>query len=117
MWVAINLWSLDLSIVQVVIIPLILGFLLQTFFAKQTQQAAKVLPLVSVITIVVIVAGVVAGIQNKIASTGLMIFAVVVLHNVFSFLLGFLFARLMEMNLAKQKAAAMEVGMQNSGLG
>lgn len=116
-WVAIDLWSLFLSIIQVVIIPLVLGFLLQKFFAKQTQQAVKALPLVSVVAIVLIVAGVVAGSQEKIATTGLLIFAVVVMHNVFGFLLGFFFARLLGMSLAKQKAVAMEIGMQNSGLG
>jgi BASS family bile acid:Na+ symporter len=78
---------------------------------------AKALPLVSVISIVLIVSAVVAGSQDQLAKTGLLIFAVVVLHNVLGFLLGFFFARLCGMDLAKQNAVAMEVGMQNSGLG
>ncbi|SHE67931.1 bile acid:Na+ symporter, BASS family [Seinonella peptonophila] len=116
-WVDIHFWSLFLSIVQVIIIPLALGFLVQKFFGKQTKAAVQALPLISVIAIVMIVSGVVAGSQEKLAATGLMIFAVVILHNLLGFLLGFLFARLFGMDLAKQKAVAMEVGMQNSGLG
>ncbi|QDX94181.1 bile acid:sodium symporter family protein [Brevibacillus laterosporus] len=116
-WVDINIWSLFYSIIQVVIIPLALGFLVKKFFGKQAAASVKALPLVSVVAIVMIICGVVAGNQAKLASAGVMIFAVVVLHNVLGFLLGFLFARLCGMDLAKQKAVAMEVGMQNSGLG
>lgn len=116
-WVDINMWSLFVSIIQVVIIPLALGFVIRKFFGKQAEASAKALPLVSTIAIVMIVAGVVAGSHDKLATTGPLIFAVVILHNVLGFLLGFLLARLFGMDLAKQKAVAMEVGMQNSGLG
>ncbi|MBO1000298.1 bile acid:sodium symporter family protein [Bacillus sp. SD075] len=116
-WVNISIGSLFISIIQVVIIPLMLGFLVKKFFGKQAEAGAKALPLVSVISIVLIVSAVVAGSQAQLAKTGLLIFAVVVLHNVLGFLLGFFFARLCGMDLAKQKAVAMEVGMQNSGLG
>ncbi|MEH7504165.1 bile acid:sodium symporter family protein [Neobacillus drentensis] len=109
--------SLFLSIVQVVIVPLAVGFLIKKLFGKQAQAGAKALPLVSVIAIVLIVSAVVAGSAAKIAETGLLIFGVVILHNLLGFLIGFFFARLCGMDLAKQKAVAMEVGMQNSGLG
>ena len=102
---------------QVVIIPLALGFIIKKFFGKQAQAGAKALPLVSVIAIVLIVSAVVAGSAAKIAETGLLIFGVVILHNLLGFLIGFFFARVCGMDLAKQKAVAMEVGMQNSGLG
>lgn len=116
-WVNIGFGSLFLSIVQVVIIPLALGFIIKKFFGKQAEAGAKALPLVSVISIVLIVSAVVAGNKEQIAKTGLLIFAVVILHNVLGFILGFFFARICGMDLAKQKAVAMEVGMQNSGLG
>jgi BASS family bile acid:Na+ symporter len=116
-WVDIHMWSLILSIVQVVIIPLALGFIMKKFFRKQAESSVQALPLVSTIAIVMIVAGVVAGSQGKIATTGLLIFAVVILHNVLGFALGFFLSRLLGMDLSKQKAVAMEVGMQNSGLG
>ncbi|WP_419880939.1 bile acid:sodium symporter family protein [Peribacillus sp. B-H-3] len=116
-WVDISIGSLFLSIVQVVIIPLALGFIIKKFFAKGAKGGQKAMPLVSVISIVLIVSAVVAGSQEQIAKTGWLIFAVVVLHNTLGFVLGFFFSRLCGMDLAKQKAVAMEVGMQNSGLG
>ncbi|NHM30887.1 bile acid:sodium symporter family protein [Neobacillus terrae] len=116
-WVNISVASLFLSIVQVIIVPLLVGFIIKKFFGKQAKAGAKAMPLVSVIAIVLIVSGVVAGSAEKLAQTGLLIFGVVILHNLLGFLLGFFFARLCGMDLAKQKAVSMEVGMQNSGLG
>ncbi|MED4024303.1 bile acid:sodium symporter family protein [Priestia aryabhattai] len=116
-WVDIDIMSLIISIIQVVIIPLALGFTVKKFFGKAAEASSKALPLVSVVAIVLIVSAVVAGSQAQLAKTGGIIFAVVVLHNILGFTIGFFFARLCGMDLAKQKAVAMEVGMQNSGLG
>ena len=41
----------------------------------------------------------------------------VVLHNGLGYLLGFVVAKLFKLNFADSKAVAIEVGMQNSGLG
>ncbi|OXS68533.1 sodium transporter [Lysinibacillus sp. KCTC 33748] len=109
--------ALFMSIVKVIIIPIALGFIVQKFFNKQAKASVKVMPLVSVVAIVAIVAAVVAGNQQKIAETGLIIFAVVVLHNCLGYFIGYLFGKIFGMNLAKKKAIAIEVGMQNSGLG
>ena len=75
------------------------------------------LPLVSVIGIVLIVAAVVGTSKTAIVQSGLMIFAVVILHNGLGYLLGFFIAKAAGQSLAKRKAIAIEVGMQNSGLG
>ncbi|WP_379971277.1 bile acid:sodium symporter family protein [Ectobacillus sp. sgz5001026] len=116
-WVAISFSGLFINIIQVVIVPLALGLIIKRFFGKQANASTKVLPLISVIAIVLIIAGVVAGSQAQLAKYGLSILGVVALHNILGFLFGFFFARLFGMDLSKQKAVALEVGMQNSGLG
>lgn len=79
--------------------------------------AATCLPLISVVSIVLIVMAVVAVSQPNIAKSGPLVFAVVVLHNGLGYVVGYLAAKLFKMNLAKRKCLAIEVGMQNSGLG
>ncbi|MED1876526.1 bile acid:sodium symporter family protein [Brevibacillus borstelensis] len=116
-WVPVDALALLWSILQIVIIPIVLGFIVKTLFKKPAEAGAKALPLVSTIAIVAIVAAVVAGSQQKIATTGLAIFGVVILHNGLGLLIGYLFGKLFGMNRAKQKAISIEVGMQNSGLG
>src|SRR5690606_32864489 len=83
----------------------------------RVKAFVAVLPLVSVAAIVAIVAAVVAGSQERIATTGLTIFAVVVLHNGLGLMLGYLLAKAFGLNVAQRKTMSIEVGMQNSGLG
>lgn len=116
-WMNINTESLFMDIVTVVIVPIVLGVIVKALFQKQAAASAKALPLISTIAIVLIVAIVVAINKGKIVETGLMIFAVVILHNVLGYLLGYGFAKLFGLNLAKRKAVTLETGMQNSGLG
>lgn len=116
-WIPVDPGGLFLSIVKIVIVPIVLGVVAKKLFNKQAQSSVKVLPLVSIIAIVAIVAAVVSVSQQAIAKTGLIIFAVVVLHNVLGYLIGYAFGKLFKMDLSKRKAVAIEVGMQNSGLG
>ncbi|KFI32372.1 sodium transporter [Haematobacter missouriensis] len=110
-------WAMFLSIVKVVLVPLALGFAAQKIMPGLVRKAVPALPLVSVSGIVLIVAAVVAASRASILQSGLMIFAVVVLHNGLGYLIGFFAARAAGLSLAKRKAIAIEVGMQNSGLG
>ena len=116
-WMAINTASLFTDIVQVVILPIVLGLVAKALFGRQAAASVKALPLVSTMAIVLIVAIVVGLNQPKLLTSGLLILAAVVLHNLLGFMLGYLFASMFGMDLAKRKAVMMETGMQNSGLG
>ena len=116
-WLPVSFAELFWSILQVVLLPIALGVVAQRLFGARVGKVVEVLPLVSVVCIVVIVAAVVAASQAKIAESGLLIMAVVILHNSFGFLLGYLAGRVFGLPLAQRKSLALEVGMQNSGLG
>ena len=115
-WVEISLAAMMMSIVQVVILPIVAGLIINSFFEAQVQKIVKILPLVSVTAIVLIVGGVVAVSSQKIMETGLLIMAVVMCHNLLGYGTGFLLAKALHMDLSKAKAISIEVGMQNSGL-
>ena len=63
-----------------------------------------------------IVGAVVSHNSEKILSTGLVIFAIVILHNLLGYLCGYLVGVLLKMDAARKKAVSIEIGMQNSGL-
>jgi len=115
-WVDISLSAMMLSIVQVVILPIVLGIIINSFFETHVQKFIKILPLISVVAIVLIVGGVVAVSAQKIMETGLLIMTVVICHNLLGYGTGFLLAKALHMDIAKAKAISIEVGMQNSGL-
>ena len=114
--VNVDIGSMFLSIIQVVIIPITLGLLINKLFGNITRKVSDALPAVSVTAICLIVASVVSHNSEKILSTGLIILAVVVLHNLLGYLCGYLIGVLFKMDLPRKKAIAIEVGMQNSGL-
>ncbi|MBR1737314.1 MAG: bile acid:sodium symporter family protein, partial [Firmicutes bacterium] len=47
--------------------------------------------------------------------TGIVVFAVVILHNLLGYLCGYGIGKLFKMDMARKKAVAIEIGMQNSG--
>jgi BASS family bile acid:Na+ symporter len=113
----INTKAVFMDIVQVVIVPIVLGILAKSLFRRQAAASVKALPLVSTAAIVLIVAIVVGLNQPKLVTNGLLTLSAVILHNLLGFALGYLFARMFGMDLAKRKAVMLETGMQNSGLG
>jgi len=116
-WIPIDAGSMFIDILKVVIFPIILGVFLRTLFKQKTEQYIQIMPLISVIAIVVIVAAIIAASKASILQSGLLILGVVILHNGLGFLLGFWASRLFKLSYFDSKAVAIEVGMQNSGLG
>ena len=114
--VNVDTYSMFISIINVVIIPIVLGFVINKFFAKFTQKVIKILPLISVMGICMIVASVVSHNALKILSTGLIVFTIVILHNVLGYVCGFGLGKILKYNTAKTKAISIEIGLQNSGL-
>ncbi len=114
--VDVNVWSMFLSIVQVVILPIVLGFLINHFFKKFTETVVEILPLISTLAIVAIVAAVVSANSANLMTSGALIIVVVILHNVLGYLLGYVIGKVLKLDETKCRAISIEVGMQNSGL-
>ena len=110
-------WDLFLSTVQIVLLPVLLGIVVHHLFPRLVKAALPVAPLVSVLTIALIVASIVG--QNAEAikkSGGILLLAVFLLH-AGGFFLGYLFSRLLGYGTIVNRTISIEVGMQNSGLG
>ena len=114
--VSVDVMSMFLSIIQVVIVPITLGLLINKLFGEFTQRLGDALPSISVAAICFIIASVVSHNSEKILATGAVILAVVVLHNLLGYLCGYLTGVLFKMDMPRKKAVAIEIGMQNSGL-
>ncbi len=114
--VSVNMNAMFISIVQVVIVPITLGFIINKLFTEITQKLVAVLPLISVGAICLIIASVVSNNSARILSTGFIVFAVVICHNVLGYLCGYGIGKILKLPVAKTKALSIEIGMQNSGL-
>ncbi|WP_157983450.1 bile acid:sodium symporter family protein, partial [Nocardiopsis sp. TNDT3] len=108
--------DLFVSILQVVLVPVLAGLLLRMAARRFVERVLPVLPLVSVLGIVVVVAAVVGANADAVLSSGLLVALAVVLHNSLGLTLGYLLGVVTKLPETARRAVSVEVGMQNSGL-
>ncbi|STC70266.1 predicted Na+-dependent transporter [Corynebacterium pilosum] len=104
------------SIVQVVLVPVVAGLVVRLLLPGVVKAVLPVLPWASVIAISMIVAIVVSGSRDQLATAGLTVLVAVILHNTFGYLLGYLTGKFTRQPETTRRTMAVEVGMQNSGL-
>ena len=114
--VNINMMGMFHSILQVVIIPISLGFAINHFFRKLAERLLPYLPMISTMTISLIVASIISINADKILECSLTLGLVIICHNVLGLILGYALSVLFHVSKPKRTAIAIEVGMQNSGL-
>lgn len=105
-----------LSVLKIVVAPVALGVLINTFFGRLIRPVAAVFPLVSVAAIVLAIAVVVALSADRIPEIGLLVVIGVVLHNLVGLVAGYGGGMLFGQDRKTCRTLSIEVGMQNSGL-
>lgn len=108
--------GLFVSIIQIVLVPVVVGLLLRRFAARVVEKVLDALPLVSVVGIALVVMAVVAGSADALLEVGALVVLAVVLHNGLGLVLGYGLAKLGRLPATGRRAVSIEVGMQNSGL-
>ncbi|MCB4998796.1 bile acid:sodium symporter family protein [Streptococcus mutans] len=117
-YIAVPALSLFLSTLRIVVVPIILGVLIHTFFGKKIAAVIKLMPLISQVAILLIIGAVVsANHANIFTAATASVIPVVMLHNLCGYSLGYAFAKLLHLEEPQQKAITFEVGMQDSSLG
>lgn len=108
--------SMAWSIVQIVLLPVLLGLAIRFFLPRLVTKALPALPWISVLAITLVVVAVVAGSAKAIFAAGLLVLVAVILHNGLGYALGYGAARAFKLPIPARRTTAIEVGMQNSGL-
>jgi len=109
--------SMFFSIFKMVVIPLLVGFSLRSIFPTAIEEIKEIFPAVSVIFISFICGLVVALNRDSFGQINWLIFAAIVLHNFFGLFFGYLAGLLYRLDIRRVRTLAIEVGMQNAGLG
>lgn len=106
------------SILLVTIMPVAIGFGLNTWFGRRKAygEVIKVMPGIAVLGLAAIVGGVVSAHGHNFASSGALIFVGVFLHNSIGYVLGYIVGIMSRFSKAKRRTVSIEVGMQNAGL-
>ena len=112
----VNVTGMLVSIFQVVILPIVLGLLVNRFMRNWANCLTVYLPMISTLTISLIIACIVSAHSSAIIQCSLLLWSVVIAHNVLGLLLGYTVGTVLHLKSPKRTAITIEVGMQNSGL-
>ncbi|WP_461462020.1 bile acid:sodium symporter family protein [Methanobrevibacter sp.] len=105
-----------ISIVQIVIIPIGLGLILNYKFPHFCEELKEYLPAVSSLVIAIIVAGVIGSNKEAIISSSMIIILAIILQYFAGMALGFIIGYLSGMKRKQMITIAIELCFQNSGL-
>jgi len=104
------------TVFKIIFLPVMLGVLANHYFHRALSPVRKVFPLLSVLSIVLIIMIIVALNHDSLANVASGLAAVVVLHNSVGLLGGYWLPRWLGRDERECRTLAIEVGMQNSGL-
>ena len=116
-WLPVHPAALFITIMKIILIPVLLGLLVKRFLPKWAGKAAPFTPSISMLAIMTIIACIVALNGHHLKSMAAGILIAVIMHNGLGLTMGYWLAKLTGQNATNCRAIAIEVGMQNSGMG
>ncbi len=110
-------WPMVVTIIWTVLLPLLAGMAASRLLGVRVEPLRRLAPAVAALAIVLICAYAVAANQARIAQVGGWVLALVVALNALGYLAGWMLARLYGFDRRHRLTLALEIGMQNAGLG
>lgn len=116
-YIALDFWKMVLDIAKVVVLPVAAGLLFNHFVQNRWKKLDDIMPLISMAGIALIIVVITAAGRNELLVIGAQLIIAMLLHNLAGFFLGYNAARLLGLGEADRRTIAIEVGLQNAGLG
>jgi bile acid:Na+ symporter, BASS family len=115
-YVPVDFISMMIDILKIVIIPIGAGLLFHYFLSARFPALIKAMPLVSMISIAVIITIITAAGREALLVVGPLLVLACLLHNIAGYSLGYLACKALRMDEKSCRTVALEVGLQNAGL-
>ncbi|MFA7693334.1 MAG: bile acid:sodium symporter family protein [Candidatus Hydrogenedentales bacterium] len=109
--------AMFLSVIKTVVAPLLLGLWVKYKFKGTIERILPVFPAISATFIVFICSMVIAMNRDYLASMTVVVLAACLILNVYGMVGGYGVGMLFRMNQQRRRTLAIEIGMQNAGLG
>jgi len=110
-------WSLVLSVIKMVVLPLVIGFWIRHKFERKIEKIIEICPAISATFIVFICSLVIALNKNYLLMiTSTVLFSVIVL-NIFGMAMGYTAGSIFRLRKKQRRTLSIEIGMQNAGMG
>ena len=116
-YIEIDFWHMVLDITKIVIIPVAAGLTFNFFLHGKFKILDDIMPILSMAGIVLIIVVITALGRNELLVVGPMLLIAVLMHNLSGYFFGYWSGKLLRMSERDCRTIAIEVGLQNAGLG
>jgi len=115
-FVPIDFLEMMWSIINMIIIPVVLGVLFNRYLHGRAKWLDDIMPTISMAAIVIILGIMTAGGRDSILTLGFLIIIAGIVHNLAGYFFGYWGCRLFRLEEKSCRTIAFEVGMQNAGM-
>lgn len=116
-YVAIDFWKMVIDITKIIIVPVGLGLIFNHFLHGKFKVLDEIMPVISMVGIGLIIVVITSAGRNDLLVVGPLLILACLIHNLLGYTLGFWGARALGMPERDCRTIALEVGLQNAGLG
>ncbi|TAF39739.1 MAG: bile acid:sodium symporter family protein [Alphaproteobacteria bacterium] len=115
-FVEIDFMKMMWHVVEIIILPVIFGLILNKLMRNGAKWLQTVMPVVSMFGILMMLLVIVSAGRDNLLNIGPLLLLASVIHHSTGYLLGYWSGRLMKLDEATCRTISLEVGMQNGGL-
>lgn len=115
-YVDIDLQAMMLHVAEIIILPIILGLLVNRFLRNGVKRLQFMLPKISMLGVLMMMIVIVSSGRDSLLEIGPLLFLSAMIHHTIGYLLGYWSGRFMGLDEASCRTISLEVGMQNGGL-
>ena len=106
-----------LDVIYMVVVPLFVGFGVRHFFRERLEKVLAIFPAISVTFIIFICSLVIALNRDYLPKVTWLILAAAIVLNLYGMATGYTVGSVFRMSVRRRRTLAIEIGMQNAGLG
>lgn len=114
--VEVDFIKMMMHVVQIIIVPVLLGLVINKLIRNGVKWLQTIMPYVSMIGILITLVVVVASGRDNLLNIGPLLFLASIIHHSSGYLLGYWSGRLMKLDEATCRTISLEVGTQNAAL-
>jgi bile acid:Na+ symporter, BASS family len=115
-FVEVDFMKMMLHVIEIIIIPVVLGLVINKLIRNGAKWLQSFMPIVSMIGILMMLIVIVSSGRDNLLNIGPLLFLASIIHHSTGYLLGYWGGRLMKLDEATCRTISLEVGMQNGGL-
>jgi bile acid:Na+ symporter, BASS family len=116
-YVAINFWDMVVDITKIIIVPVGGGLIFNHFLHGKFKFLDEIMPVISMAGIGLIIVVITSAGRNDLLVVGPLLILACLIHNVTGYTIGFWASKALNMPEKDCRTVALEVGLQNAGLG